>query len=259
METLKLFFTDAPLIIGIASVRAGITLTIVPFFGATGMPRQAMLIVTMLIIVPMTLPTLPSGDMSAFYAGALILKETFLGVLIGFFVSIAFWGIAIAGELIDLQRGATAGGIFNPMLGAQESPVGSLFLRISSYMFFATGGFLSFFGVLFESYRVYPIGNLLPPFITGWQHSVFPFLTKVFSMGVLFGSPLLIIFFFMDFGLGLMNRFVSQLNVFFISLPIKSGLCFVFLLFYLNYLIEGFQRDMFTGPGVAAFLRGIFQ
>ncbi|MFI0348369.1 MAG: type III secretion system export apparatus subunit SctT [Chthoniobacterales bacterium] len=259
MEKLKFFFTDAPLIILLASVRAGIVLTIVPFFGASGMPRQALLIVTIGVIVPMTLPTLPIGDMSVFFTAVLVLKEIFLGILLGFFISIAFWGVEIAGELIDLQRGATAGGIFNPMLGAQESPVGSLFLRIVSNVFFATGGFLSFFGVLFESYYVYPVGNFLPPFVTGWQHSVFPFLTKIFQMGVLFASPLLIIFFFMDFGLGLMNRFVSQLNVFFISLPIKSGLCFLFMLFYLSYLIQGFQQDMFTGQGAAAFLRGIFQ
>lgn len=259
MEEFKALFTNIPIILALASVRAGLTLTIVPFFGASGMPRQAMLITTLGVIIPMTLPTISSANITPLYGFALVLKEAFLGILMAFFISIAFWGVEIAGELIDLQRGTTAGGLYNPMLGAQESPMGSLFLRVISDVFFITGGFLTFFGVLFESYRVYPVGSMLPPFIIGWQHFVCPFITKIFQMGVLFAAPLLIIFFFMDFGLGLMNRFVSQLNVFFISLPIKSGLCFFFMLFYISYMIEGFNHDMFTGPGVANFLRGLFR
>ena len=258
MEELKHFFIEAPLILALGSVRTGTVLTIVPFFGASGMPRQVLLIVTMGVMVPMTLPTLPIGNMSVIYAGILTLKEIFLGIVIAFMVSVIFWAIEVAGELIDLQRGTTAGGQFNPMLGAQESPIGGLFLRFVSYFFFATGGFISLLAALFASYEVYPVGSLLPPFATNWQNSIFPFFTKVFELGILYASPLLIIFFFMDFGLGLMNRFVSQLNVFFISLPIKSGLCFIFLPFYMRYLIEGFQHDLFTDSGVALFLKGLF-
>lgn len=258
LEDILKIIENIPLILGLASVRAGIALTIAPFFGASGLPKQALIIITLGIIVPIALPTIPSSGFTVLYSAMLVLKEAFLGIIIAFFISIPFWGIEIAGELIDLQRGTTAGGLYNPMLGAQESPMGSLFLRIVSDVFFIIGGFLCFFGVLFESYQVYPIATLLPTFVTGWQHSVFTFVTKIFQMGVLFASPLLIIFFFMDFGLGLMNRFVSQLNVFFISLPIKSGLCFLFMLFYTDYLIEGFKYRMFTMSGVAAFLKGLF-
>lgn len=255
---LKKLIVEGPLIVTLGSLRAGTVLTIVPFFGANGLPRQALLVMTTAIIVPMLAPTISLENKDLFLVAILSFKEIFIGVLIAFFVSVIFWAIEIAGELIDLQRGTTAGGIYNPMLGAQESPLGGLFLRIVSYIFFSTGGFISLLGALFASYEAYPVGNLLPPLAIGWQTTVFPFFTKVFELGILYGSPLLIIFFFMDFGLGLINRFVSQLNVFFISLPIKSGLCFVFLPFYMNYLIKGFQQNLFTDSGVAIFLRGIF-
>ncbi len=255
---IKEFFIEAPLIVTLGSVRAGTVLTIVPFFGASGLPRQILLVIIMAITVPMLAPTLSVENTNLITAAILTFKEIFLGVLIAFFVSVIFWSIEVAGELIDLQRGTTAGGIYNPMLGAQESPIGGLFLRIVSYIFFSTGGFLSLLGVLFASYEAYPVGSLLPPFAVGWQAAIFPFFTKVFELGILYAAPLLIIFFFLDFGLGLMNRFVSQLNVFFISLPIKSGLCFIFLPFYMNYLIEGFQGGLFTQQGVATFLKGLF-
>lgn len=258
MRDIAQWIVEAPMLIALGSVRFGTVLTIVPFFSASGLPRQVLLVLTMGIAIPMTAPTISLEDKSVLCVAILILKEVFLGIVISFFVSVIFWAVEIAGELIDLQRGTTAGGVYNPMLGAQESPVGGLFLRIVSYIFFSTGGFLSLLGVMFASYQAYPVDQFFPPFAIGWQKTVFPFFTKVFELGILYGSPLLIIFFFMDFGLGLMNRFVSQLNVFFISLPIKSGICFVFLPFYMCYLIEGFQHDLFTTTGVALFLKGLF-
>ncbi|MBX9742586.1 MAG: type III secretion system export apparatus subunit SctT [Chthoniobacterales bacterium] len=255
---IKKLITQGPLIMALGSVRLGMVLTIVPFFGISGLPRQVLLVMMMAIVVPMLAPTLSLENVNLVSALVLTFKEAFIGILIAFFVSVIFWAIEVAGELIDLQRGTTAGGIYNPMLGAQESPLGGMFLRIISYIFFGTGGFLLLLGVLFASYEAYPVGSLLPPLAIGWQSKVFPFFTQVFELGILYSAPLLIIFFFMDFGLGLINRFVSQLNVFFISLPIKSGLCFIFLPFYMSYLIEGFQRDLFTGSGAAAFLKGIF-
>jgi type III secretion protein T len=259
MEELTKYFVEVPLIIALGSTRAGVVLTIAPIFLVSGMPRQALLITLIGVIVPMILPTLPQGDINPTYVFVLVLKELFVGTLIAYFISIIFWGLEIAGELIDLQRGTTAGGIFNPMLGAQESPMGGMLLRLAGYIFFSIGGFLSLLGALFTSYQIYPIGAFLPPFLVGWQNHVFSFLTDVFQFGIVYASPLLIIFFFMDFGLGLMNRFVSQLNVFFLSLPIKSGICFVFMTYYMAYVIEGFEKDLFTESGVKIFLKTIFK
>ncbi len=258
MGDISQMIIQGPMLIALGSVRFGTVLTIVPFFSASGLPRQVFLVMMAGIVLPMTAPMISLDTKNLFLILILILKEIFLGIVISFFISVIFWSVEIAGELIDLQRGTTAGGIYNPMLGAQESPIGGLFLRIVSYFFYATGSFLSLLEVMFASYEAYPVDKLFPPFAIGWQNSIFPFFTKVFELGILYGSPLLIIFFFMDFGLGLMNRFVSQLNVFFISLPIKSGLCFIFLPFYMRYLIEGFQHDLFTPAGVALFLKGLF-
>jgi type III secretion protein T len=258
MSDITQLIIQAPMLIALGSVRFGTVLTIIPFFSSSGLTRQVFLVIMAGIIVPMTAPMISLEKLNLFLITILIFKEIFLGIVISFFVSVIFWAIEIAGELIDLQRGSTAGGIYNPMLGAQESPIGGLFLRTISYFFFSTGSFLSLLEVMFASYQAYPVDKLFPTFVVGWQKMVFPFFTKVFELGILYAAPLLIIFFFMDFGLGLTNRFVSQLNVFFISLPIKSGLCFIFLPFYMRYLIEGFQHDLFTTTGVALFLKGLF-
>jgi hypothetical protein len=50
-----------------------------------------------------------------------------------------------AGELIDLQRGATAASVFNPFFGAVTSPTANLLMRFCAAIFFLEADSLPFF------------------------------------------------------------------------------------------------------------------
>jgi type III secretion protein T len=58
------------------------------------------------------------------------------------------------------------------------------------------------------------------------------------------GAPMLIICFLVDFGMGMMNRFAPQLNVFFLSMPIKSGLSMVLLIIYWSVLFTVLKQGL---------------
>jgi type III secretion protein T len=60
-------------------------------------------------------------------------------------------------------------------------------------------------------------------------------------------------------GLGLMNRFVPQLNIFFFSMPVKSALTFLLLIFYITTIVWGMDRDMFTEDSLLGFVKGLFR
>jgi type III secretion protein T len=60
---------------------------------------------------------------------------------------------------------------------------------------------------------------------------------------------MMIMMFLSDMGLGLMNRFAQQLNVFTLSMPIKSALALFVLILYLPILF-GFLKDEFTSAFV---------
>jgi type III secretion protein T len=58
--------------------------------------------------------------------------------------------------------------------------------------------------------------------------------------------------------LGIINRFAPQLNVFFLSMPIKSALGLLMILLYLRTLLPLITRELFAINGQAeAFLRVI--
>ena len=55
---------------------------------------------------------------------------------------------------------------------------------------------------------------------------------------VVISAPVIIIMFLATLGLGLVNRTAPQLNVFFLSMPIKSALGIAMLVIYLQYILD---------------------
>jgi len=60
-------------------------------------------------------------------------------------------------------------------------------------------------------------------------------------------------------GLGLMNRFVPQLNIFFFSMPVKSALTFFLLIFYTTTIVWGMDKGMFSEDSLLQFLSTVLK
>ena len=253
------YYGSALVSLFLATARLGTALLITPFFGGpTGIARRGFVIVSMGIALPLLMPQAVMIPQSLAMTTALCAKEVLLGILLAIPASILFWGIVSAGELIDLQRGATAASVFNPMFGAVTSPVANLFMRFCSAIFFVTGGFLAFLSAVLTSFEIFPLDKMLPEFNSTAGVKIAEVMVEYFAMAILWASPFLITFLLIDMGLGLMNRFVPQLNIFFFSMPVKSGLTFFLLVFYTSVMVWGFETDMFTPESVLGFVKGLF-
>lgn len=55
---------------------------------------------------------------------------------------------------------------------------------------------------------------------------------------VVISAPAIIVMFLATIGLGLVNRTAPQLNVFFLSMPVKSALGIALLIVYLPFIID---------------------
>jgi len=262
MNTLPPFevFGSALVSLFLATARLGTALMVGPFFGGpAGIARRGFVIVSMGIALPLLMPQAILIPQSLVETTALCLKEILLGLLLAIPAAVLFWAIASAGELIDLQRGATAASVFNPFFGAVTSPTANLLMRFSAAIFFVTGGFLAFLSAVLTSFEIYPINQLLPGFAPSAGASIALLMGEYFAMSVLFGAPFLIVFLLIDVGLGLMNRFVPQLNIFFFSMPVKSGATFFLLIFYTTTVVWLLDSNMFTQETLLFELRSFFQ
>ena len=58
---------------------------------------------------------------------------------------------------------------------------------------------------------------------------------------LLFSAPIVVACLLTDISLGLVNRFASQLNVYILAMPIKSGITSFLIIFYFGLLVTSFM------------------
>jgi type III secretion protein T len=63
-------------------------------------------------------------------------------------------------------------------------------------------------------------------------------LDRMMRLAVLMGAPVIIAMFLSEIGLALVSRFAPQLQVFFLAMPIKSGLAIFVLAVYAGTLFD---------------------
>ena len=163
--------------------------------------------------------------------GPIILKEIFIGVVLGYSFSIVFWALEGAGQVIDSKIGTTTAQITDPLSGHQTSLNGSFFSHFAGYLFVATGGLLVFFDLLFSSYAVWPISSPFPKLSALGPLFFVSRFDELMRLVLLLAAPALVLLSLVEFGLGFVNRYAEKLNIFSLSMSIKAWLgTFVILL-----------------------------
>ena len=219
----------------------------------TGQLRTAGVFACYLIRHPAVVASLPeaqglSPSTFALY-GAILVKETLIGMLLGYLSGMLFWTIQCAGFFIDNQRGASMAEGADPLSGEQTWPLGSFFFRSAVYLFFSTGAFLALLGVVYASYEIWPVTQLIPLSVFKDINLPLFFAGRVswlLLMMLLLSGPIVVACLLTDVSLGLINRFASQLNVYVLAMPIKSGVAAFLMLFYFMMLLSN-ATGLFDG------------
>lgn len=203
-----------------------------------GVARRAFVLAVSLIALPPIMAQMPPGEPNHFMFALVVAKEVFLGFIIGFFAAIPFWIAESVGNFIDNQRGATMGEVFSPLSGAQVSTIGIFFTQITSTLFFVGGAIFVFLAALYMSYGIWPV---FTPGISMTNEAPLVILGSVDDMmrtTVIISAPVIMVMFLATLGLGFVNRTAPQLNVFFLSMPVKSALGIAFLVIYLPFVLD---------------------
>lgn len=203
-----------------------------------GMLRYAMCAALGLVLVPALAPHYVAGGTQGIGLMLIITKEIFIGLALGFLFAIPFWVFECVGFLIDAQRGASIGVALNPATGNETSPLGMLFNQAFMVFFLVGGGFTLMLSILYDSYVLWNIWTFYPDFNAGDGPLLLQQLSRMMQLTVLFAAPALIAMFLAELGLGLVNRFAPQLQVFFLAMPIKSALAILVLVLYTQALFD---------------------
>ncbi len=185
----------------------------------------------------------------------LLVKEAFIGFALGLLCAIPFWIFEAVGFLIDNQRGASISATLNPLTGNDSSPMGILFNQAFIVFFLVSGGFALLLGGLYDSFQVWRVVDWAPQFRAESVPLLLDQLNRLVRMAVLLAAPAMVAMFLAELGLALVSRFAPQLQVFFVAMPVKSGLAVLILILYAASLFD-YGADLVDSVGrVFPFLR----
>ncbi|TXH69848.1 MAG: EscT/YscT/HrcT family type III secretion system export apparatus protein [Thiothrix sp.] len=228
-----------------------VAFTVIPVFSQPIFPamiRNGVMVIISLSLVPLTKEQLTGITLDIPMFALLIFKESLIGLLLGYAMSLPFWAARGAGLVMDMQRGAMTGLFFSPTLGNMVSPLANLLGQLAITLVFTSGGFLLLLQTLMFSYQVWPLDKFFPdisPEAAGYfvrQLDVLMYTT------LLIAGPFIGIMLIIDIGTGLVGRYLPQLNIFLLSMPIKSALVFLILIVYIG-IIGRYLHDSFLDFG----------
>lgn len=153
----------------------------------------------------------------------MMLKEVFIGLVIGFVAAEIFYTVEMSGQLIDMLRGANQIQTMVPEITERSSAFGNLQYQLLLALFLSLDLHHVFINALFESYVALPI-NELPGLSAGFfplVDLIMRITADVLIIAVAMTMPVGIVCLIVETAFGLLNRVAPQINAYFMAFPAK--------------------------------------
>lgn len=206
-----------------------------PFLGGKLLPPETRLGLSFgltALVFPFAAGGAGATDFNAAAYLALLLKELFLGFVIGFLAAKLFYAMEIGGRAVDVMRGSNQAEVQVPELQLRVSPVGQFSFQLLLVVFCAINGHGYFIQSVIESFEVVPV-DAFPTFRGDFAHVVdliLGYASSLFKIAFALVFPGLFASFLTDVTFGMFNRIAPQLNAYFMAMGVKAmGGLFMFM------------------------------
>jgi len=226
--------------IALAAPRMLVAMSLLPYFVSQNLTRLMLSGVSIILtipLVPVVMRQIPE-HIDGSWLILIIVKECAIGLIIGFACAIPFLAATAMGFLIDNQRGATMAQSLDPGSGEMATPFGLMFGQAFNVMFLLAGGLSIFLTLMYSSYLAWPIVGWTPKFDSMFPTHILKMLDSLMSLAVMYASPAIVSMLLSEMALAFVSLFAPQLQVFFLAMPVKSGVATFILLIYVYTLTD---------------------
>lgn len=205
----------------LASIRVGAVFLLTPILAITKAPVQFrvyfVIALATVIISAFAVPPVNAGIALAELTYAAI-HELLIGSLMAFGIFAAFGAFLLGGRILDFQMGFGVANLIDPATDTQTAMMGVILNLIAVMLFFLVDGHHMIIRGLAYSFKLLPIGSSVNEINLGAIVSQFG---MMFTFGVMLVAPAIFSILLLDVGLGVVARTMPQVNVFFVSIPLK--------------------------------------
>jgi flagellar biosynthesis protein FliR len=203
-----------------ALVFARVTTAVVfaPFLGGQSVPgpiKAGLGLVLSLAIFPALSGGTESLPSSGLLFVALLVKEAVVGSMLGFLAQLVFYGVQMAGTIVDTQRGLNQITFLAPQLEGHPSALGALQFQAALVVFFLLQGHLMFIGALMNSFRQLPPWKI-PQMASGMMplaEQAARMSADALLLGCQIAAPVVLAIFLVDVAFASVGRVASQIQI----------------------------------------------
>lgn len=218
-------------------IRITAFIVICPGFSFKGLPNTFKIgfAISLTLIINSIIPEIDVID-NMFLFLLLNLKETILGLALGFVTNLIFSSAEIAGNLIDFQVGFSMASVYDPSVGNTAANYGKMYYWLSISIFFLLDMHHKVITALVKSFDYIPLNAV--SFNNYSSRVIVSLFSEVFELALNLAMPVIIVVLITDIVLGIISKSVPQINVLMLGMPIKAMVSYIITLLTLSWLIN---------------------
>jgi len=213
-------------------VRITAFIIVAPFFSLKNVPQRVKVGFSLFfaIIIFQTMPVLTLNYQGVIGFATLIISESLVGIIIGFFANVSYYILSFAGQMMDMEMGFSMVNELDPVSHFQSTISSNYYSYFIMLMMLVTNLHHYFIVALVDTYKIIPIGgiNLRP----NMYILILQFMKDYFIIGFRIVLPVFAAILIVNAILAILAKVAPQLNMFVIGLQLKVlvGLSVLFLL-----------------------------
>lgn len=219
--------------------RLGTMMMFLPGLGEQNIPtriRLGLALTFSLVLYPLLVARYPGGLIDdPVRIGLLFFGELTVGAFIGLATRMVVAALQIAGTTISYQASMAMAQSFDPTAGSQGALIGSFLSVLGIAVIFAMDVHHLAIMALHDSYLLFPPGDWLP--VGDVTQVAVQGIAGTFKLGVNLSAPFLVFGIVFNLGIGLLNRLMPQVQIFFIMMPANVGVALLILMATLGTIV----------------------
>jgi flagellar biosynthetic protein FliR len=208
---------------------------ILPVFGWKSIPVRIKVAMTVLVTVffSMIIPVEPK-HVSVVESVLILANEATYGLALGLIVAFIFASVKFSGRIIERQMGLAMAQILDPLTGENTQALGGLLEMIFILLFLSAKGHHLFLLVISRSYETFPAGSIptIPVLVSG----IIKAGSTLLMAGLKLSAPILAAFLVLMVVLAVFARMIPEMNILFISLPMRVGMGLLMVAIFLPFI-----------------------
>ena len=229
------FFEGRILAFVIVLTRVSAFMMSAPLFSWVAIPVRIKVAVAFLTSIFFAMITPAAGSVNSIIQVFLLLaNEVVYGIALGLITTLLYSAVKISGRIAERQMGMAMAEVMDPFTGERAQPIGMTMEILFIMLLLSVNGHHFFLRTIATSFEVFEPGTT--PELTVLVKGIISSGSLMLTMALKLAVPTIGVFMVLTVVLGILARIAPEMNILFISFPVRIGLGLIIITYLVPFI-----------------------